>query len=263
MRRCAFVCIAIASLALPALLDGGIAHGERVQDGNVIIRLNAGIAPRRLPRDRPAPVAIRFEGAMRTADGSPLPRVRRVDLGLAGRGVLFTRGLPVCPRSRLRNANSSQALERCGSALVGRGRLNAQVFVPHQAPFGIEASLLAFNGRARKGGRAVWVHAFAADPPVSIVLPLIVRQRPGSAFHTGLVIAVPRTVGPLPHLASFQITLSRRFSYRGKRRSYLSATCPVPPNFTEGFLSVARATYTLAGGRHLESVESARRCIVR
>jgi hypothetical protein len=88
-----------------------------------------------------------------------------------------------------------------------------------------------------------------------------VRRRPG-AFRTALTIAIPPSVGPLPHLARFQISLSRRFSYRGKRRSYLSASCPIPANFTAGFLSFARAAYDFAGGRHVD-VETVRGCRAR
>ncbi len=258
MRRRAPAALALfAALALAT----SAAQGERTQRGNLIVSINGGIVPRKLPRDHPAPVAIRLEGEVRSADGSPVPRVRKVELGLAGHGLLFTRGLPVCPRTRLRNASNRQAIERCASALVGRGRLDAQVFVPHQAPFEIHTHLLAFNGRTKKGGTAVWVHAFATNPPVSIVLPFVVRRRAG-AFHTALVIAIPRSVGPLPHLARFQITLSRRFTYRGRRRSYLSASCPVPPRFTAGFLSFARATYSFADGRRLRA-ETVRSCRAR
>lgn len=247
----------VACLALAP----GAARGERNQSGNLIVALNGGISPLRLPRARPAPVAIHLEGEIRTADGSALPRMKRVTIDLAGRGRLFTRGLPVCPRGRLRNANDGQALGRCGPALVGRGTLAAQVFVPTQAPFAIHATLLAFNGRSPGGGPAIWVHAFAADPPVSLVLPFLVHRGRGR-YPTALVAVVPRSVGPLPHLARFDLTLSRRFTYRGRRRSYISASCPVPKPFTAGFLTFARATYGFAGGRQI-GIESVRSCRAR
>jgi hypothetical protein len=261
MRRRAAGGVAMAALALLAGLGAGLAKGERVQRGNLIVSLNGSIDPRKLPRDRPAPVALSLAGEIRTADGSPLPRVRRIELALAGRGLLFTRGLPVCPRARLRNANRPQALERCGPALVGRGRLAAEVFVPQQPPFEIESRLLAFNGRTEGGRPAVWMHTFSPNPPVSIVLPFVLRRRPG-AFRTALVATVPRSVGPWPHLAGFEMTFSRRFRYRGKLRSYLSASCPVPPSFTAGFLAFARATYSFADGRRL-SAETVRSCRAR
>jgi hypothetical protein len=63
-------------------------------------------------------------------------------------------------------------------------------------------------------------------------------------------------------VASFRVKVSRRFDYQGKRRSYLSATCPIPESFTAGFLSFARATYTFAGGEQIVT-ESVRSCRAR
>jgi hypothetical protein len=255
-RRVALTFGVLAALAL--VLGSGPARGERSQTGNLIGALNGGISPLQLPRQRPAPVAVHLDGRIGTADGSPLPRVKQIKIELAGPGRLFTRGLPVCPRPRLRNANDRQALNRCGSALVGRGSLGAEVLIPNQAPFAILAHLLAFNGRTAAGRAAIWLHAFSSDPPISLVLPFVVHRGEG-AFPTILVASLPRSVGPLPRLAVFRLGLFRRFSYRGQRRSYISATCPVPPSFTAGFLSFARATYSFAGNRQVR-IESVRSC---
>ena len=77
-----------------------------------------------------------------------------------------------------------------------------------------------------------------------------------------LITTIRRSVGPWPHVADFQIDVSRSFTYRGKHQSYLSASCPVPKGFTAGFLSFARATYTFEGGKQL-TIESVRSCRAR
>jgi hypothetical protein len=241
---------ALAALALLGGIGAGLAHGERTQQGNLIVALDGGLSPLKLPRQLAAPVALRLDGGLQTADGSLLPRVTRVELGLPGQGVLSTRGLPVCSQRRLRNATSAQALASCRQALVGQGRLEADVVLPHQRPFRIHAHLLAFNGRVAGGRRALIVHAFAANPPTVAILPFVLRQRRGR-FATALVADLPPTLGPWPHFAHFEMTLSRRYSYRGRARSYLSATCPIPRRFTAGFFSFAHATFTLAGGRRI------------
>ena len=236
----------LAALALLGTVGTGLARGERSQQGNLIVSLDGGLLPLKLPRDRPAPVAVHLEGGLQTADGSLLPRVTRVALGLPGEGVLSTRGLPTCDQRRLRNAKPPEALAACRPALVGHGRLEAQVVVPNQAPFTIRARLLAFNGRVGRQ-RAIFLHAFSTRPPTVSVLPFLIR--PGSGrFGTALVGSLPAALGPWPHFAHFEITLSRRYLYRGRSRSYLSASCPIPPRFTAGFFSFARADLTLAGG---------------
>ena len=253
MRR---ALVLLAALALLGGLAAG-ARGERTQYGNLIVSLDGGLSPLKLPRDRPAPVAVRLAGGLRTTDGTNLPRVTRITLGLPGQGVLDSHGLPTCTTRQLNDATVAKALSSCREALVGHGKIEADVLIPHQPPFRVHASLLAFNARIG-GRRAVLLHAFAAKPPTVVVLPFIFRLRPGR-FGTTMVADLPRSLGPWPHFAHFEMELSRRYAYQGRKRSYLSASCPIPSRFTAGFFSFARATFTLAGGREV-STGIARSC---
>jgi hypothetical protein len=251
---------AVLALVMLALL-GGSAGAERSQEGNLIVALNGGITPRELPRHRPVPVVVHLAGRALTSDSSPLPRVNWIRLELAWRGVLDTQGLAVCPRARLIGKASWQAYRACRPALVGRGGLDADVFIPNQKPFEVHAKLLAFNGKTKVGRPAVLVHAFAPNPPVSFVIPFSVHHRKG-AFRTVLITMIRKTVGPWPHVANFDVAISRSFTYKGRRHSYVSASCPVPKSFTAGFLSFARATYTFEGGKQI-ATESVRSCRAR
>lgn len=255
-RAAAALAIALAL----AWLAVGVASAERSQSGNLIVSLDGRLAPLKLPRERPAPVAIHLEGGLETADGSLLPRVQRIELGLPGQGVLDTRGLPVCPQRLLRNTKPPEALAACRDALVGHGRLRAVVALPNQEPFTAAADLRAFNGRIGKQ-RAVILHAYLNDPPTVVVLPF--RIGPGfGRFGTALVADLGAALGPSVRFAHFQIELSRKFSHRGRARSYLSATCPIPKSNTAGFVSLARVGFTLAGGRRIGTA-IARSCRAR
>jgi hypothetical protein len=254
--------VRVPALLLCALsLFAASAAAERSQDGTLIVSFNGGITPRKLPRHRPAPVAVHLSGRVLTSDQTPLPRVNWIRLELAWRGVLDTHGLPVCPRRRLRGSNSKQARESCPGAQVGNGRLFARVFIPNQPPFAIRAQIVAFNGRTMAGRPVVLVHSYARTPPVAFVIPFSVHHKPGT-FRTVLVALIRRSAGPWPHVANFQVSISRSFRERGEKRSYLKASCPVPKGFTAGFLSFARATYTFQGGRQL-TTESVRSCRAR
>jgi hypothetical protein len=222
------------------------ARGERSQRGNLVFSLQGRIAPLKLPRNHLAPISVHLVGGLRTIDGSALPRVTRIELGLPRQGILDARGLPVCSPRRLRSATTAGALAACDDALVGRGRLRAEVVIPDQAPISIDTRLLAFNARV-DGRPAVIVHAFGEGVPVAIVIRFLVERR-SSRLGTVLVARMPRALGPSPRLADFDLTLSRRFEYRGKRHSYLSASCPIPAALTAGFFSLARAGLRLAGG---------------
>ena len=250
-KRC-LICLALAAavaalVSTPIGIDG--ASGEQTQRGALVSSLKGELRPLALPRDRLAPIAIHLEGGLRTADRSLLPRVTKLEIGLPGQGALSTRGLPTCPPRRLRATKTAEALGACRRALVGRGRLDAVVALRNQAPFLVRARLLAFNSRVG-GHRAVLLHAGAGNPPTSSVLPL--RVQPGSGrFGTALVGRVDAALGQWPRLRRFAITLYRRYAYRGSRRSYLSASCPVPPALPAAFFSFARTSYTLADGAHI------------
>jgi len=251
---------ALLALAVVALLAAS-ASAERTQDGNLIVSLNGGISPRELPRNQPVPVTVHLSGRVVTSDKAPLPRVNWIRLELAWRGVLDARGLPICPRVRLVGADTRQAIERCGDAHVGSGQLFARIFVPNQRPFDVHAHLTAFNGLSEAGDPVVLVHSYATHPPVAFVIPFSVHHKKGG-FRTVLVALIRRSAGPWPHVANFQISVSRSYYRDGERHSYLSASCPVPKHFTAGFLSFARATYTFEGGKKI-STESVRSCRAR
>jgi hypothetical protein len=247
-------CVLIVALGLVA----APVNGERSQSENLIVYLRGGVSPRTLPRDGSRPVSVRLQAGIRTVNSVPLPRVNEIRLELAYRGVLDTNGLPLCPRARLRQLDTRHAMAVCGAALVGKGTLYARVFVPSQAPFGLHAHLLAFNGESDQGRTAIWILAYSSNPPISFVLPFYVRRQSGP-FHTVLVSVVPRNVGPWPHFAHFSMVVARRYRFRGRVHSYLSASCPLPPRFTSGLLSLARATFSIDNGPDL-NVETVRTC---
>jgi hypothetical protein len=252
---------ALTLVAAALAIGVGTAGAELAQDENVIVAVNGGISPKVLPRDHRAPVAVNLSGRVLTSDGSPIPRVNWIRLELAYRGQMFRHGLAVCSQVRLDSTDNHQAMEACGEALVGRGKLYAEIFVPNQEPFGVHAHLLAFNGQTKKGRPAVLVHAYTSNPPVSFIIPFTVHHRKG-AFRTVLVTTIRRSVGPWPHVANFRIKVGRSFDYHGHKRSYLSASCPLPAGFTSGPLSFVRATYTFAGGAQVTK-ESVRSCRAR
>src|ERR1044071_6211618 len=81
--------LALAVFAIPV-------DAERNASGDLTAFLKGGISPRTLPRNHKAPVAVRLHAGIRTAEGVPLPRVKKVRLELAYKGALDTNGLPLC-----------------------------------------------------------------------------------------------------------------------------------------------------------------------
>ena len=248
-RRPAALASFLALLAL-ALLALAPARGEIRQEGELIVSFDGGLEPLLLPRLHPGPAAIELSGELRTADRSPLPRVERVELALAGRGYLDFTGLATCRRRELLATSTDTALGNCADALVGHGQIDALFYFPEQPSYSFHGAIRAFNGRFADGRRLVWVQVYGSSPPSAFVFPFVLHRRPGP-FATSLLARLPANLGPWPRLANFEITLSRRFAYRGTRRSYLNARCPLPPRFTAGIFPLARVSYDFADGRSL------------
>lgn len=252
--------VAFAAAVL-AGLGAGLAGAEQAGGGGVVVTLDGEVTPNSLPRHRPVPVAVGISGSVRSDDGGPPPRLRRLEIAFGARGGIDTEGLPRCPRARLRNATARQALARCRAALVGRGTISAEVPLNPAEPMVARAGVLAFNGRS--GGRpAVWVHAYSAAPPVSFVLPFELRRLHRGGYGMAISSPVARSLGRWPRLRSFSLTLGRRYRAGGIAHSYLSADCPLPPRLHVFFFPLARATYRFdPGPTHIVTIT--RGCRVR
>jgi hypothetical protein len=251
--------LATASLTV-ASFAVGLAAAERSGRAGILVSFDGSVSPKRLPRHRLVPISLTIRGAIGADDGSPAPKLERIEVAFGARNGLSTAGLPRCPRRRLRNATSAQALERCRGALVGRGEILSEVPLAPENPLIVRARVLAFNGRA-DGRPAVWIHAYSASPPVSFILPFYLRRPSGGTYGVLLRAPVSRALGRWPRLRSFAISFGRRYASNGRRLSYLSAHCPQPPRFHAGFFPLARATYHFAPAPKV-SIAILRRCRV-
>lgn len=249
-------------VAALALFGGGLAQGELSQTGNLRISFSGGFTPRSLPRERLAPIAVHVKGAIGTTDGSHPPPVRRVEIALNRNGRLSTAGLPSCPGARLQSTSTEAALARCRAALVGHGRFGAEVEFPGVEPFPATGRMLAFYG-SRGGRRALLLHLYITTPvQTTLVLALKISHRDGGEFGTVLAARIPSLAGGLGSVTEIDLTLKRSYSFRGERRSFLSASCAAPAGFPGAVFSLARGSFFFADGRKIDTTLT-RDCRVR
>jgi hypothetical protein len=258
MRR--GITIAVTS-ALAVLLAAAVASGELTQTGNLRLSFKGSFAPKSLPRDRPAPISVTVEGSIATTDDSPPPVLQRVEIGINRAGLISTRGLPTCTAAQLQSKTMATALERCRPALVGHGSFTAQI-EGAQGPVPASGKILAFNGLA--AGRPALLLQLTSQAPVQIafVVPLKIEQRPGKKFGTVLVTRLPTLAAGAATVTGIKLTVSRTYSYRGQRRSFLSASCAAPDGFNSAPFAFARGSFLFSNGK-TASVSLVRNCHVR
>ena len=206
-------------------------------------------------------MAVTIGGQIKTASPDELPQLQTMTVAINRQGRLDVRGLATCRRGSIDPSTTREARAICGRALVGEGTFSANVKLPDQSPFPSNGKVLAFNGRMN-GRPVILAHIYGTDPaPNSYVLPFVIRKSSGT-FGTILEASFPRITGPWGYVTGVNITLSRRFSFRGTRRSYLTAGCPAPPGFGGAFFRLAKTTFAFAGDVKLTSTLN-RRCSVR
>ena len=254
----------ITLLGLLALLvtSAGIARAELSQSGNIRVAFDGGIVPNELPRNRLAPVAVSVSGEIKNLRGPLPPRVKHISIQVNRHGRLFDKGLPACPRKRLANSTTSMALRRCGRALVGRGQMRSAIALPDQAPLPSKGKITIFKGKPRGGKRVLLAHTYGKKPaPTTYVFVFTMRKTRGT-YGTRLTTTVPRLSSNWGYLSYFAFRLKRRYHHRGRRVSYLSASCPAPNGFPRATFPLSRVQYRFEGGRRVSST-LIRSCRVR
>lgn len=238
----------LLSLVLGA---AAVARAEIFGGNGLFIKFGGGFTPHRLPRDRDVPVTVRLNTAIKTSDGSAPPRLRQISFGVNRYGRITTKGLPVCNASELESTNSATALARCKSALVGHGGFDANLEFHGGEPVPVHGRMLAFNGRAH-GHPTVLLHVYASTPAdVTIVLSFDLRHPKHGKFGTELSATIPRLASDLGYVTDVSLVFERRYRYRGKDYSFLSARCAAPSGFPGAIFSFTRGTFSFSGGKQI------------
>ncbi len=257
MRRTAIA----ATLALVLTALAGAARAELLQQGNLRVYFDGSLAPRSLPRERLAPVSVTLDGSVTTTDHTRPPQLSDLKFAVNSAGRVSTAGLPRCGAGTLQQTSTEAALARCRQALVGRGRFAANVNFPDTPLIPAHGQVLAFNSRIR-GHSGLLLHLYGSTPVrATFVLPFTISHQPGE-FGTVFATHIPQLASGLGYVTDITMTLGRKYSYRGRRRSFLSAACAAPAGFRIAPFTLAHATFAFSNGQRL-STSLARDCRVR
>lgn len=228
-------------------LIAAIANAAVTQQANLVLHFSGGISPRVLPRTQQAPVAVDVQTSISTTDGQDPPQLRHLEIEINRHGELFDKGLPICPVRRILLTTTEAARRKCKAAQVGTGFLHAHVALPEASPFPSRGRISAFNSRIR-GRHVILAHVFGKVPlPITYVIAFVLHP-PHNHRGTTLNASLPVIASKWGYLKSFGMTLHRNFTYRGKQRSFFTASCPAPDGFPRGTFTFARTTYEFAGG---------------
>jgi len=90
----------------------------------------------------------------------------------------------------------------------------------------------------------------------------VIGRAEGKRYGTVVTVEFAMALGNWGHVIGIEMRFGRRYSYRGKRRSLISAGCPASKGFPGAVFTLARATFSFSGGKTLTATLT-RSCVVR
>jgi hypothetical protein len=246
-RKSVFALVLCLSLGLAAM-----AAAETASKDGIEIKFHGSIAPVKLPRHTLAPVGVQMGAKIRSTTGERPSRLAKIILDINAHGVIDSKGLALCKLSQLHNSSAARARRVCGDAEVGHGNVTSRVGLPGQGQFSTNGPLLAFNGRY-KGKHAIFAHVTSKGKlAITYVIIFVIKKAHGT-YGTSLVAKVPSIASGSGYISAFDLSLKRRFHVHGQRRSYVSASCPLPNEVNIGEFKFARSTYVFDDGTTITS----------
>jgi hypothetical protein len=227
-RRTMFIALVVIAVlsSVSATTILAASHATTIRTGDLVIQADGAISPKALPKNKLAPVSLHASGSVATVDGSHVPPAQNVQLQVDRHIRIDTVGLPSCTLGKLTNTVPSQAMKACGKALMGKGIASAQVEFPDSAPLNAKGPLLGFNG-PRVGGYSEMLYYVFVHVPVPTTLVVVAKVSKDSGKYAYRVSpTIPELAGGSRSLTGFDITIDRKWTYKGQQHSYLNAECP-------------------------------------
>lgn len=232
MRR--GMAIAVAAALLIGTVSIGFAVARKpnpeptvVRAGNMVLEIDGNVAPDVLPRHRFAPMGFWGSAKLSTVDGSHPPALERSVFDGDRDIAVSVRGIPVCRIDQLRAVETKKAEAACGGAILGRGSATVEVAFPEQKPFDSTGPLIFFNGGERNGVIKVLAYSYVSVPaPTAVVATAEIRRVNKGPFGIRVESRIPRIAGGSGSFVAARFSMGRVYTYKGKRRSVISARCP-------------------------------------
>ncbi len=226
LRTAAGLALLAVAAALIAAAGAGAERPAEVRVENLDLLFNGGVKPMRISRTRPTPIAFDVSTKIRTVDGTKPPALTEFALETDRAGAIDVTGLPVCPASRLQSRRVAEAEAACRSAIVGHGETSAEVSFPEGRRIPLRSRLIVANGGRHGGVTTLYLQGyFEAPVAAAFVVPVKISRLPHGPYGLRSVAQVPKIAGGAGSVTSFSVEINRKYSYRGRSRSVVTATC--------------------------------------
>lgn len=214
-------------LALVAILAAtATAYALTLRVGDIVVDADGGFAPKALPRHEDAPITLHGGGKLSTISGALPPILKTITILFDRHGSVDTTGLPQCTKGRLAATDTAQARRNCPTSIVGTGKGTAVVRYPEQPPIKVSSPLTLFNGPPKNGNPTVLAHAYLSAPvSTTFVVSIVIEKIHQGAYGYRTEATIPEIAGGAGIPISGSLKVGRKWTYRGRRHSYVNARC--------------------------------------
>jgi hypothetical protein len=227
-RRPFLIAGLIAALATAVVasvaLAGPVVTGP---DGNTQ-SIDSKIRPKKLSKKTFTPGTLEVTTLTTSTtdpNGVPSPAVHAT-IDFDKNAKLYTKGLPTCDPAKLQSQSTEVAEQVCGKAKIGGGTAIAFLKVGPTV-YNVEQTVTAFNGVPKGGKPVVLLHTYGTKPvQTSIVLSGPVSNYNKEGYGPRLDLEIPLIAGGTGVLKEFNVKIDKKWRFKGKKRSFISAKCP-------------------------------------
>jgi hypothetical protein len=235
MRKYLICAMVIGAGFALIVVASALAKPHVIRAGNLFLRDDGGIFPSRLPRHSQIPISARIDAEIGTTDGSHPPAVKTLNIDFDKSIQVNAKGLPICSGDQLVARSTVAAKKACPDAIVGSGEGKVEVAFPEQEPIVAKGPILLFNGGVHSDTTLLFIHTYVNVPaPTAVIATVKITRVHRGHYGTHTVSEVPAIAGGSGSVIKFKLTIGRKFTYKGKRESYLTASCPTGHYYTEG-----------------------------
>lgn len=227
MRKRSFSVAAAALAATAAVTASAALAGPSVSGPNGNTQsVETVLSPKSLPKKTFAPATLKVVTDTETTLANAVPNpTTTVTIDFDKGAQIFTKGLPTCNASLLQNVSTEIAEEKCGKAKIGSGKSGALLNTGARI-LPIEQTVTAFNGVPKGGKPTVLLHSYGTVPfQTTLVLTGTVTNLNKEGFGPRLAVQVPLLAGGSGALTRFEVTINKKWQYKGKKVSFISAKC--------------------------------------
>jgi len=218
--------LALGAALAVAVAAVATAKYEVFQVGNLVLKVDGGVSPKTLPKKTYAPVTVNVKGLISAKDGTHPDAFREATVDFDKNGKLDTKGLATCKGGQLEARTTTAAKKVCGKAEIGKGGGKISIAFPEQRPIPVTAPITVFNGGTKGGKTTLYIHTYITVPvPSAVVTTVTIKNVKKGRYGISTVSKIPVIAGGSGSVLAFDINFGKKYSYKGKKKSYIVARC--------------------------------------